>query len=78
MKCKLLPPKNLYIPVIPARINNKLVFPLCNKCALEYSSNCNHTDNERAIIGEWVTLEIYQALRLGYKLEYIYEVWHFK
>ena len=77
MKCKLIPPKNLYIPVIPARINNKLVFPLCNKCALEYTSNCNHTDNERAIIGEWVTLEIYQALRFGYKLEYIYEVWHF-
>ena len=35
IKCTLLPPKNLYLPVIPLRINKKLVFTLCFKCAEE-------------------------------------------
>jgi hypothetical protein len=27
--CKVLPPSNLYIPVLPYKTNNKLMFPLC-------------------------------------------------
>ena len=35
IKCVLLPPKKLFIPVIPSRINKKLMFSLCKKCASE-------------------------------------------
>ena len=35
IKCKVVPPARLYAPVLPARINHKLVFTLCQQCALE-------------------------------------------
>jgi len=35
IKCKVLPPKRLFFHVLPARINNKLVFTLCQACAEE-------------------------------------------
>ena len=33
IECCLIPPKKLYLPVLPLTINNKLIFPLCVKCA---------------------------------------------
>ena len=44
MKCRLITPINLYLPVIPTRINGKLMFPLCYKCASE--SNTENTENK--------------------------------
>lgn len=76
IKCKIIPPRNLYIPVLPARINNKLVFTLCYQCALEKLDKCSHTDNERAIEGTWVTLEVQKAIEKGYKIANILEIWH--
>jgi hypothetical protein len=54
--CKVLPPFNLYIPVLPYKTNNKLMFPLCRKCCEENSNSCSHNDEERSIEGTWVTL----------------------
>ena len=34
LKCKVLPPQNLIFPVLPTRVNKKLLFVLCNKCAI--------------------------------------------
>jgi len=76
--CSILPPNNLYIPVLPTRINGKLLFPLCYSCALNRIYNCNHNESERAIIGCWVTLELKKALEYGYKILSLFEVWHFK
>lgn len=77
MKAKLLPPTDLFHPVLPMRINGKLQFPLCHQCAVDKSSQCNHSDNERCLLGTWCTPEIYTACREGYKLVKIYEVWHY-
>ena len=33
IKAKFIPPENLYHPVLPVRVNGKLMFPLCYKCA---------------------------------------------
>jgi len=33
IKCKILPPKGIYIPILPYRANGKLLFPLCRTCA---------------------------------------------
>ena len=40
-------------------------------------TSCLHSDGERALMGTWVTVELQKALDKGYRLEKIYEVWHF-
>jgi hypothetical protein len=75
---KVLPPHNLYIPVLPVRIDGKLMFPLCTLCALKCNQGeCTHSDDERCITGVWCTPEINAALEAGYKLVKIYEVYHY-
>ena len=78
IKCKILPPKELYMPVLPVRCNGKLMFSLCRSCSEAYqNTKCTHFDEERAFVGTWVTDEVKKALSLGYKVMNIYEVWHF-
>ena len=77
IKCKLLPPQNLHIPVLPARIDKQLMFSLCRTCSSEQNvEECNHTIDERCIEGTFVSLEMYKAIELGYRLINIDEVWH--
>lgn len=79
VKCKILAPRELYIPVLPSRINGKLLFPLCKTCAESKSGDkCRHNDDQRAIDGTWCTLEVDHALKRGYKIITIYEVWHYR
>ena len=82
MKCKVVPLKGLYHPVLPQRIKvdsyEKLVFTLCKVCVETRNQNkCKHTDNERSFIDTWTTDEIDKALEKGYKAIRTYEVWHF-
>ena len=79
IKCKMLPPSNLFHPVLPLKINSKLFFTLCYTCAK--TSNlllCNHSYEEKYLIGAWGTPELYTAVENGYKIIKIYQVWHFK
>ena len=82
LKCKILPPTNLFHPLLPVRLNGKLVFPLCMTCAEEGTSKeniqqeCTHSDEQRALIGTWVSLEIDKALSLGYTIMEKYSAWH--
>ena len=63
VKCKIFPPRNLVIPVLPARFNEKLIFSLCSKCAVEQiQDKCEHDVEERALIWTKVTLEVQEAL----------------
>ena len=77
IKCKILPPKKLYHPVLPIR-KEKLIFTLCTKCFDEKCNNCTQTNEERSLIVTWTTDEVSKALEKGYKLMEIYKVWHFK
>ena len=78
VKLKILPPRGLYIPVLPMRGGGKLLFPLCLKCATrEYQQTCKCSDDDRAIIGTWTTVEVKEALRKGYTVLKIYEVYHY-
>ena len=75
-KVKVLPPKQLYIPVLPVKMHGKLIFPLCNRCAtLQRQSACECTDDQRMIIGTWTTMELLKAEEKGYKIEKFYEVY---
>ena len=75
-KIKILPPRKLYLPVLPVK-HQKLVFSLCRICPIENKNICDHTDEERCITGTWCTPEILCAVKEGYKIIKIYEVWHF-
>ena len=85
IQCQILPPRELYHPVLPYRHDNKLLFPLCAACVeqempkrpLERSSECVHTDRQRVLTGTWCTPELEKAVELGYQVQHIYEVWHF-
>ena len=81
VKCKVLPPSNLYHPVLPYRCNGKLLFPLCRTCVeaqiRDPGYKCSHNEDERALRGTWVTLELKKARQMGYIVLETYEVWHF-
>ena len=83
VKCKILPPSNLYHPVLPVKMEcgdaqKLLLFPLCKTCVvLKKQDKCKHSDDERSFIGTWCTNELNVALNKGYKIQKIYEVWHF-
>jgi phosphoribosyl-AMP cyclohydrolase len=75
---KVLPPCNLYIPVLPVRIRGKLMFPLCYTCAHgQNNESCHHSDDKRCFTGVWCTPEIQEAMKAGYKILKIYEVYHY-
>jgi len=126
--CKVLPSRNLYLPVLPYKQKTKqatkLLFGLCRCCMAridakcthfnttkdgikcdssckikacpkckvarkirkqncqecydERNADCTHSDSQRAITGLWTTAEMQKALKKGYKIIGIYNVWHFK
>jgi hypothetical protein len=78
IKCKVVPPRKLYLPVLPCRVNDKLLFALCRTCAEQkLQTPCPHSSDQRAFVGTWVTDELKKAVQKGYHVETIYEVWHF-
>ena len=85
-KIDILPPQELFHPVLPIKIGDKLTFPLCAQCVkeeqakpmLERSAICFHSEEERIITGTWCTPEINKALEKGYQLLKVHEVWHFE
>lgn len=78
VKCTVLPPRNLYIPLLPAKINNKLVFTLCRVCAeTKQTTVCTHTERQRALTGCWVSFELQKAKKIGYEVLRIHEAWHY-
>ena len=85
-KVSILPPPELFHPVLPVRIGEKLTFPLCSACVreeqkkplLERRANCPHSRKERALVGTWCTPEIEKAREVGYELLEVYEVWNFE
>ena len=58
IRAKVLPPRGLWAPVLPYRVKDKLLFPLCRTCAELQLQSCNHTDEERALTGSWCSMEV--------------------
>ena len=84
-QCIVRPPRHLYHPVLTVRLDGKLIFPLCVKCAQENlpkslherTWTCPHDDVDREMLGTWCTLELEEAVRQGYDIVKILEVYHF-
>ena len=62
------PPRDLYFPVLPVRIDQKLIFPLCRTCASSHNQDsCVCSAEERQLTGTWCTPEINLAISKGNK-----------
>jgi hypothetical protein len=81
IQCKILPPRDLYIPVLPVHVGavKKLVFPLCRVCAETFQiQKCEHGMDERSLYGTWFIEEVKLAMTKGYRIEKIYTIWNFE
>jgi len=79
MKCKVLNPTKLYHPVLPYKMNSKLIFPLCTACADTMNQgSCTHNDEEGCIVGTWVVDEFRKAIEMGYGLMNVFEFWEYE
>ena len=76
--CKVRPPRRLYHPVLPMRTDcGKLLFALCYSCAINNTDSCNCSVNERDMTGTWTNIELELAVKFGYVVLEIHEVYHF-
>jgi hypothetical protein len=76
IQCTVLPPRKLRFPILPTRIDNKLLFVLRYNCGVSKNKVCSHSENERKINGTWMTEEVKLELTHGYKITKIYAIWH--
>ncbi len=79
IKVTVIPPRNLFHPVLAYRCgDNKLVFPLCVKCAEQNSQgrSCQCSDEDRSWTGTFTTPELEAALDVGYRIQKIFEILH--
>ena len=76
VKCRVLPPQTLLIPVLPLRMNDKLMFPLCRVCCETTQEYCTHSEEDRCFWGTFCSPELLLALRYGYTVLEISEIWH--
>jgi len=79
IKCKVLPPRELYHAVLPYKSNSKLIFPLFSDCGDTMNQDdCTHSDEEHCIVGTWVVDEVRKFVEMGYRLEDVYEFWEYE
>ena len=76
IKCRVLPPQDLWMPVLPIHCNSKMVFTLCRTCAEKEMDYCTHSSYERFLYGTWTHVELAKAIALGYQVSKVYHVWH--
>ena len=92
VKCFIVPPQNLKIPVIPNKYNDKLMFVLCDACGKDFERksrrmpknaadynpkvHCNHNEQSRGFVCTTTHLELNMALRKGYKVTHLYGYYH--
>lgn len=79
LKCKILPPTNLYHPILPVKLHERLMFLLCKTCGENLNAeDCSHSVEERALTGTWTMDEIRVAVANGYKMIERYELWEYE
>jgi hypothetical protein len=77
-RVSILPPRGLKLPVLQCKINKKAFYCLCPPCAEEErDGGCPHSDEERIIEGVFTTPELLLAIKKGYEIKKIFEVWHY-
>ena len=78
VKAEILPPQNLPIAVLPLRheVRGKIFYTLCRTCSQELNVfPCFHTQEQRKFVGTYTTFELQNAVRHGYKIIQLLELW---
>ena len=79
VRCKVLPPKRMMFPILPMRFSERLEFVLCSTCAVTKNKTfCEHSDDERCLLGTFTTVELEEAMRNGYRVQDVYEILHWE
>jgi G:T-mismatch repair DNA endonuclease (very short patch repair protein) len=80
VRCRVLPPRDLYHPVLPYRVKGKLLFALCRSCCETFSQvACTHDHpGDREFEGTWVSCELRKAIEKGYLVTHVNEIWRYK
>ena len=80
VQCRVRPPRGLYHPCLPYRSNGKLMFPLCRTCSEELNTKTRYVCDyeKRDLKGTWTTIDLEDALKVGYEIIKVHEVYHFK
>lgn len=79
IKVDILPPRQLYHPVLGVKLHSKLMFILCFECAVDKCSDrCTHSDVERMIHGTYIADKLRLAVQKGYRVLEILEAWHYE
>ncbi|XP_011705890.1 PREDICTED: uncharacterized protein LOC105461097 [Wasmannia auropunctata] len=80
VRCRVLPPRDLFHPVLPYRVGGKLLFALCRTCCEVFSrAVCTYDDPaERELEGTWVSCELRKAIEKGYLVTRVDEIWQYK
>lgn len=79
IKCRILPPEKLYLPVLFYKARGKLMFTLCASCSNSgLNERCPHSDRERVLNGVYTHIELEKAVSLGYKMVSVSEIWHWE
>ena len=76
IKAFVIPPRNNnVIPVLPLKMDDRLLFPRCFTCSKKYPNGgvidgycCDHTDLERGWVSTISSIELDEALSIGYKV----------
>ncbi|KAK3924647.1 Callose synthase 1 [Frankliniella fusca] len=78
IKCTVLPPRELYIPVLPLKTQGRLMFPLCRTCAEQGCSEiCRHTPEDRKFTDTWCVPELKLAVQKSYMILSVHEVYQY-
>jgi hypothetical protein len=84
LKVRIIPPKDLLIPVIPIRCDKRMLFCLCFRCALLFKKKntktdhkCTHTEKERAFTTTITSIELSEALKQNYVVTRFYRAWEY-
>lgn len=86
LKVRIIPPPKgqLRLPVIPTKVDTRLIFGYCTKCARAFKNKptkihhiCEHSDLERSYTTTLTSLELMKALDNGYRADRLYRVWQF-
>uniref|UniRef100_A0AC35GBJ0 DNA-directed DNA polymerase n=1 Tax=Panagrolaimus sp. PS1159 TaxID=55785 RepID=A0AC35GBJ0_9BILA len=86
IKVFIIPPRGLIIPVVPYKVGDFLLFPLCRSCCYIHEKDessrgiktCNHTDDERGFVSTLTHMELNLALTKGYVVTKYYGAYNYK
>lgn len=84
-RVRVIPPRALRIPILPLKVDERLLFCCCHRCAAQFRKmgtrcdhRCSHTDEQRAYTGTYTHIELERSLEHGYRVDRFWRAWHYE